>query len=58
MNRRLSSGRPARSARPVIDAHGHLLVPEANALADGHPGEAADAAAERASFTEASIAVN
>ena len=58
MTRRLSSGRPARSARPVIDAHGHLLVPEANALADGHPGEAADAAAERASFTEASIAAN
>jgi aminocarboxymuconate-semialdehyde decarboxylase len=58
MTRRLGSGRPARSARPVIDAHGHLLVPEANALADGHPGEAADAAAERASFTEASIAAN
>jgi predicted TIM-barrel fold metal-dependent hydrolase len=58
MTRRLSSGRPARSTRPVIDAHGHLLVPEANALADGHPGEAADAAAERASFTEASIAAN
>ncbi len=58
MTRRLSSGRPARSARPVIDAHGHLLVPEANALAEGHPSEAADAAAERASFTEASIAAN
>ena len=58
MTRRLSSGRTARSARPVIDAHGHLLVPEANALADGHPGEAADAAAERASFTEASITAN
>jgi predicted TIM-barrel fold metal-dependent hydrolase len=58
MTRRPSSGRPARTARPVIDAHGHLLVPEANALADGHPGEAADAAAERASFTEASIAAN
>ena len=58
MTRRLSAARPARTARPVIDAHGHLLVPEANALADGHPGEAADAAAERASFTEASIAAN
>ena len=34
MTKRLSPGRPARSARPVIDAHGHLLVPEANALAD------------------------
>ena len=58
MTRRLHSGRRARSARPVIDAHGHLLVPEANALADGHPGEAADAAAERALFTEADMAAN
>jgi len=58
MTRRLSSGRAARSARPVIDAHGHLLVPEANALADGHPREAADAAAELASFAQASIAAN
>ena len=58
MTRRLSSGRTARTARPVIDAHGHLLVPEANALAEGHPGEAADAAAERTAFTEASITAN
>ena len=58
MTRRLSSARPARPARPVIDAHGHLLVPEANALAEGHPREAADAAAEQASFSEASIAAN
>jgi predicted TIM-barrel fold metal-dependent hydrolase len=50
--------RGARMARPVIDAHGHLLVPAAGALADGHPGEAADAALERASFTAASIAAN
>jgi aminocarboxymuconate-semialdehyde decarboxylase len=50
--------RPLRQAKPVIDTHGHLLVPEANALADGHPREAADAAAERASFTEASVAAN
>jgi aminocarboxymuconate-semialdehyde decarboxylase len=42
----------------VIDTHGHLLVPEANALADGHPREAADAAAERAAFSDASVAVN
>jgi aminocarboxymuconate-semialdehyde decarboxylase len=42
----------------VIDTHGHLLVPEANALAGGHTGEAADAAAERASFSAASIAAN
>jgi len=58
MTRRLSSGRTSRTARPVIDAHGHLLVPEANALAEGHPGEAADAAAERTAFTEASITAN
>ncbi|HEY3882657.1 MAG TPA: amidohydrolase family protein [Trebonia sp.] len=48
----------ARSARPVIDTHGHLLVPEAAALAEGQPGEAADAAAERASFSARSIAAN
>jgi len=45
-------------AKPVIDTHGHLLVPEANALADGHPREAADVAAELASFSEASVAAN
>lgn len=50
--------RPLPSARPVIDAHGHLLVPEANALADGHPREAADAAAELASFSAPSVAAN
>jgi aminocarboxymuconate-semialdehyde decarboxylase len=50
--------RPVRSAKPVIDTHGHLLVPEANTLAEGHPREAADAAAERASFSAASIAAN
>jgi aminocarboxymuconate-semialdehyde decarboxylase len=43
---------------PVIDTHGHLLVPAAGALAAGHPGEAADAAAERASFSAASAAAN
>jgi aminocarboxymuconate-semialdehyde decarboxylase len=46
------------NARPVIDAHGHLLVPAANALAAGHPREAADEAAERQSFTAHSVAVN
>jgi aminocarboxymuconate-semialdehyde decarboxylase len=46
------------SAKPVIDTHGHLLVPEANALAGGHPGEAADAAAELASFSAPSVAAN
>ena len=50
--------RPLPSAKPVIDAHGHLLVPEANDLARGHPREAADAAAELASFSQASVAVN
>jgi aminocarboxymuconate-semialdehyde decarboxylase len=43
---------------PVIDTHGHLLVPAVSALAAGHPGEAADAAAERASFSAASAAAN
>jgi len=42
----------------VIDVHGHLLVPEANALAERHPGEAADAAAELASFSQASVDAN
>jgi aminocarboxymuconate-semialdehyde decarboxylase len=42
----------------VIDTHGHLLVPAASALAAGHPAEAADTAAERASFSSASVAVN
>jgi len=51
---------PVTTAKPgpVVDTHGHLLVPAANALAAGHPGEAADAAAERASFSEASAAAN
>ena len=52
------SGSRRRPAKPVIDIHGHLLVPAASALADGHPREAADAAAERASFGAASTAVN
>ena len=43
---------------PVIDTHGHLLVPAATALAADHPAEAADAAAERASFSAASVAAN
>ncbi len=47
-----------RSVSPVIDTHGHLLVPEANTLAAGHPREAADAEAERASFSAASVEVN
>jgi predicted TIM-barrel fold metal-dependent hydrolase len=43
---------------PVIDTHGHLLVPAASALAADHPSEAADAAAERTSFSAASAAAN
>jgi predicted TIM-barrel fold metal-dependent hydrolase len=43
---------------PVIDTHGHLLVPAAVALAADQPGEAADANAERASFSVASVAAN
>jgi aminocarboxymuconate-semialdehyde decarboxylase len=50
----MAAAKPGR----VIDMHGHLLVPAAGALAEGHPGEAADLAAERASFSEASAAVN
>ncbi len=46
------------SGRPVIDTHGHMLVPEASGLAEGHPRESADAAAERASFTAASVVAN
>jgi aminocarboxymuconate-semialdehyde decarboxylase len=46
------------SPHPVIDAHGHLLVPEANELAAGHPGQAADEAAERAAFIAHSVEVN
>jgi aminocarboxymuconate-semialdehyde decarboxylase len=48
----------SRPAKPVIDTHAHLLVPEANALAGGHPREAADAAAELASFSAPSVAAN
>jgi len=48
----------SRPAKPVIDTHGHLLVPEANALAGGHPREAADSAAELASFSAPSVAAN
>jgi len=52
------TSRHLRSAKPVIDTHGHLLVPEANALAEGHPREAADAAAELAAFSAPSVAAN
>jgi predicted TIM-barrel fold metal-dependent hydrolase len=42
----------------AIDVHAHLLVPEANALATNHSREAADAAAERESFSPHSIEIN
>lgn len=42
----------------AVDVHGHLLVPEANALAAGHPREEADSDAERAAFSAHSIEVN
>jgi predicted TIM-barrel fold metal-dependent hydrolase len=48
----------AHPSGPVIDTHGHLLVPAASALAAGHPAEAADAVAERASFSAASATAN
>jgi aminocarboxymuconate-semialdehyde decarboxylase len=47
-----------RQAKPLIDTHAHLLVPQADALAEGHPMETADAAAERAFFSVASIEAN
>jgi aminocarboxymuconate-semialdehyde decarboxylase len=43
---------------PVVDTHGHLLVPAVAPLVADHPAEAADAAAERASFSAASVAAN
>jgi aminocarboxymuconate-semialdehyde decarboxylase len=49
---------PNPAATKAVDVHGHLLVPEANALAAGHRREAADAAAERAAFSEHSIEIN
>jgi aminocarboxymuconate-semialdehyde decarboxylase len=48
----------AAAVHPVIDAHGHLLVPEANELVAGHPRQAADEAAELASFSAHSMEVN
>jgi predicted TIM-barrel fold metal-dependent hydrolase len=52
------TARSRAQAKPVIDTHGHLFVPAANALADGHPREAADAAAELAAFSAPSVAAN
>ncbi|MBV9795485.1 MAG: amidohydrolase [Actinobacteria bacterium] len=46
------------ATHPVIDTHGHLLVPAADALMTGEPGQAADAAAERLAFSAASAEIN
>jgi aminocarboxymuconate-semialdehyde decarboxylase len=54
----MTKAKSMSTVRPVVDAHGHLLVPEAGALAAGHPREEADAAAERATFTDASVSAN
>jgi predicted TIM-barrel fold metal-dependent hydrolase len=43
---------------PVIDTHGHLLVPEVGALVADEPGFAAERAAEAAGFSEHSRQVN
>ena len=43
---------------PVIDTHGHLLVPEAGALIADEPGFAAEQAAEAAAFSEHSRRLN
>jgi aminocarboxymuconate-semialdehyde decarboxylase len=46
------------AAAKAVDVHGHLLVPEATALAARHPREAADAVAEREAFGAHSIETN
>lgn len=43
---------------PVIDFHGHLAVPAANALVAGTPGFAAELAAEQRSHSPESLAAN
>jgi aminocarboxymuconate-semialdehyde decarboxylase len=55
----MASSSPATDAGVrAVDVHGHLLVPEAGEPAAGHPGEQADAQAERAAFSAHSIEVN
>ncbi|MER5194023.1 amidohydrolase family protein [Streptomyces sp. NPDC002755] len=43
---------------PVVDFHGHLAVPAAEAIVAGTPGFAAELAAERRAHSPASLAVN
>ncbi|MFJ8109605.1 amidohydrolase family protein [Streptomyces sp. NPDC096132] len=43
---------------PVVDFHGHLAVPAADALVAGTPGFAAELAAEQRAHSPASLAVN
>ena len=43
---------------PVVDFHGHLAVPAADALVAGTPGLAAELAAEQRGHSPASLAVN
>ncbi|MEU6259931.1 amidohydrolase family protein [Streptomyces sp. NPDC047043] len=43
---------------PVVDFHGHLAVPAADALVAGTPGLAAELAAEQRAHSPASLAVN
>ncbi|WP_330302606.1 MULTISPECIES: amidohydrolase family protein [unclassified Streptomyces] len=43
---------------PVVDFHGHLAVPAADALCAGAPGLAAELAAEQRAHSPASLAVN
>ena len=43
---------------PVVDFHGHLAVPAADALCAGTPGLAAEFAAEQRAHSPASLAVN
>ncbi|MER5427654.1 amidohydrolase family protein [Streptomyces sp. NPDC002588] len=47
-----------RSGPPVVDFHGHLAVPAADALVAGTPGFAAELAAEQRAHSPASLAVN
>ncbi|MEU6375728.1 amidohydrolase family protein [Streptomyces sp. NPDC046909] len=43
---------------PVVDFHGHLAVPAADALIHGHPGLAEELAAEQRSHSPESLALN
>ncbi|TQJ47082.1 MULTISPECIES: amidohydrolase family protein [Streptomyces] len=47
-----------RPGAPVVDFHGHLAVPAAEAIVAGTPGLAAELAAEQRAHSPASLAVN